>query len=659
MRPTTSLTEFYRSLWLTLAMFAVVALTFGIYTYLEKQVDRANEQRIQSFRLADELRQSSDDLTRMVRTYVATGDPAYKRHYQEILEIRDGRRPRPVDYDNVYWDLVLADDARPRLDGPAISLLERMRHAGFSAEEFDLLAQAKTNSDDLTHLEYAAMALVETSRTSAANRLHATGMLNGAAYHQAKHDIMQPIAEFYRRVDRRTLAAVRAAVNLAYLVRLALILFGLLLAYTLWRAYRSLHATLGGPVDALQRRIARLGSGDFATPIPVARGMENSVMAWLSATQAKLAESDAERRRAEDELRRYKDRLEDEVQRRTADLVLARNAAEAANRAKSVFLANMTHELRTPLNAILGFSGMLLKDASLPSRQREQLDIVNRNGRHLLNLIDDVLEMSKIEAGRARVASAPFDLGGLVRDIAGSMLTRAREKGLKLRVELAADVPRHIRGDEARLRRVLVDLVGNAIKFTRQGGVGVRLAMRPGAAPPCLLIEVEDSGVGIAPEDREKIFEPFVQLGEQAAQQGTGLGLTITRQYVQEMGGRIGVESAPGSGSLFRVELPVDPVEAGDPAADAGPAEYRILIVDDPTREAPLSADRLALLPPDLRDELRAALESLEGDRIDAAIRQTATCDAALHQTLSRLAENFDYPGIISALQENPPEGAR
>jgi hypothetical protein len=199
MNPRIGLSEFSHNLWLTLGMFVVAAVTFGIYTYSEKQIDRANELRIQSFLLADELRQSSDDLTRMVRTYVATGNPIYKQHYQEILDIRDGRKPRPLAYQNIYWDLVLADDARPRQNGRAISLLELMRHAGFTRKEFDLLAQAKANSDKLTHLEYAAMALVEsTTPVTEDNRLKATEMLFGASYHQDKYAIMQPIDEFYQ-----------------------------------------------------------------------------------------------------------------------------------------------------------------------------------------------------------------------------------------------------------------------------------------------------------------------------------------------------------------------------------------------------------------------------------------------------------------------------
>ncbi len=296
-----STSGFTRSIWLTLGVFVVFAIVFALYAYSEKRIDRANELRLQSHMLAGELRQSSDDLTRMVRSYVITGKPIYKQHYQEILDIRDGRKPRPAEYQNIYWDLVQADDQRPHpSSGQAIALLELMRQAGFTAEEFSLLAQAKAKSDALTSTEFAAMKLVEASDTfTEANRQKPSQMLYDAAYHQAKASIMRPISEFNQMMDRRTLDAVHAAETSAALLRLAFILIGLLLLFMLWQLHRSLHATLGSSVDELHARIARLGSGDLSSGIPLAKGMENSVLGWLSATQIKLAEINAARNDAE------------------------------------------------------------------------------------------------------------------------------------------------------------------------------------------------------------------------------------------------------------------------------------------------------------------------------------------------------------------------
>jgi PAS domain S-box-containing protein len=299
-----------------------------------------------------------------------------------------------------------------------------------------------------------------------------------------------------------------------------------------------------------------------------------------------------ERQRAEEEIRRLNQELEQRVNERTADLVLARDAAEAANQAKSVFLANMSHELRTPLNAILGFSEMLRKDPLLPEEQRQNVDIINHSGAHLLALINDVLEMAKIEAGRVQLTNAPFDLGGMVRDVTDMMQIRAEEKGLLLRIDQSSRFPRYIVGDEARLRQVLTNLIGNAVKFTLHGEVTLRLDVRQNKIAH-LLIEVGDTGPGIAPEAQQTIFEPFVQLGEHGSKMGTGLGLTITRQFVQLMGGSITLESTPGQGSLFRVDLPLQEVQEADFAKAQhlakgdveslapGQAEQRILIVED------------------------------------------------------------------------------
>ena len=282
------------------------------------------------------------------------------------------------------------------------------------------------------------------------------------------------------------------------------------------------------------------------------------------------------------------------VEQRTGELEVARDQAQAASRAKSTFLANMSHELRTPLNAILGFSNLLHDGGGLSVEQRKDLEIINRSGEHLLGLINDVLDVSKIEAGRVTLENARCDLRRLVREITEMMQVRAAAKNLELRLEESTGLPNAIRSDAAKLRQILINLIGNALTYTERGGVTVRLEALPQDLPDRMLLrfEVQDTGVGIALEDQARIFEPFVQVGKLTMQKGTGLGLTIVRQFVELMGGTIRVESVPGEGSLFRVEVPVDRAaepevktswESGEGKVRLAPGqpEYRVLVVED------------------------------------------------------------------------------
>jgi signal transduction histidine kinase/CheY-like chemotaxis protein/HPt (histidine-containing phosphotransfer) domain-containing protein len=320
---------------------------------------------------------------------------------------------------------------------------------------------------------------------------------------------------------------------------------------------------------------------------------------------------------AEAALRQANDELEERVQLRTAQLRAeiaereqaqaavehARDAAEAASRAKSEFLANMSHEIRTPLNAVLGFAELLLRggDQGDPAAREEYLATIHASSTHLLSLINDVLDLSKIEAGKLEIERVPCSPDQLLAEVISVLRVRAHEKGLSLDYEWTTPVPETIRSDPARLRQLLVNLIGNAIKFTAQGGVRVIGRVTGPADRPQLEFSILDTGIGVPRDKWESIFDPFVQADNSVTRQfgGTGLGLAISRRIAEALGGRITVQSEPGRGSTFTVSVEtglLDGVPVLEPSrADVRPAAVprgpvgppaamprgRVLVVED------------------------------------------------------------------------------
>ena len=432
----------------------------------------------------------------------------------------------------------------------------------------------------------------------------------------------------------------------------------------------------------------------------------NSETRFVSQEKDEIAELGFAFNEMLDTIHQHHERLEALVEERTEELIdtnaqlqqeiikhqhtehqlqQAKEAAEVANKAKSTFLANMSHELRTPLNAILGFAQVMRHSRSLEAEQQENLRIIYESGDHLLTLINQVLDLSKIEAGHIHLNLIHFDLYDLLDDLTEMFQLKAKAKGLQMRRERSPGLPRYIQGDEIRLRQILLNLLSNAVKFTEHGAVTLKVGSRqsPDGSPQisapssqsaaggqlpradCLLsFEIEDTGPGITPEEKEHLFEAFRQTQTGLhTKGGTGLGLSICRKFVQLMGGEISVNSTAGQGTNFSFEIPAlevnaEMVEKRKPerrviAIQSGQPCFRILVVDDKPNNRQLLLKLLEPLGLDIREATNGK-EALEAWRewsphlIWMDMRMPVMDGYEATQHIKRLTKGRDAPAIIA-----------
>lgn len=644
-------------------MFFMLALAFGGYVFTEKQLERAHQQRHRSYQLTNQLRQSSDELTRMVRTYVITGDTRFKTYYQTILDIRNGGKARPLDYFYIYWDLILDNPLAQRPDdGPAIALLELIRQAGFTEQELVKLQQAKTNSDALTTLEFEAMKLAETpGQHAAGEHARARLMVHDSNYHRAKAGIMRPINEVYLSMEQRTQAAIDRARDMARLFRLIFILTVLVSAYLMWRAYAGLRSTLGGSTTEVQAQMQRIARADFSGKIVVAPGMEQSVLAKLSEMQDQLAAYENEREHSLAAIRESEQRYRSLVEwspepivvHRDAKVLYANPAAVkmfgaksvaqlvdkpilelvhpafhsmvqerlkkfAANglpadmveqrylkldgtpidvevrgkslmfdgapavyvairditerrrldRLKAEFISTVSHELRTPLTSIHA-SLRLLEcgiGGALPTPAVKLVELAQKNSQRLVLLVNDILDIEKIAAGKMTLNLQTIDLVALVQQ---AIVDNAiYGDNLNVHFELTTHPAQAmVLADANRLAQVMANLLSNAAKFSGQAPtVEIRILCAEGKAR----VEVEDHGEGIQADFQDEIFAAFAQANRSDTRQqgGTGLGLKISKSLIDAMQGEIGFSTDPGQGTTFWFTLALALAQDQNPSAE-------------------------------------------------------------------------------------------
>jgi signal transduction histidine kinase/CheY-like chemotaxis protein/HPt (histidine-containing phosphotransfer) domain-containing protein len=528
------------------ALLAVVMLlAAGLFsvTVLEhstaSQRTAVEHQRVTGFLLSDQMRQSSNDLTEMVRLYVTTGNQRYRRYYFDILAIRAGTAPRPVDYDSSFWDRRLADPAARVRYGQPVSLPALVRQAGFTGKEFRALDNSLIASNTLAQLEERVMNAVAPLVARGVGPDFPTEVepyyrqLVNANYFLQKGSIMASIKRFTALLDahaaaRETSLQHRTA-TLLVIQTVMLALLSVTLLATLTLASR----LITRPLARLTSVTRRIAGGDWSERAPAGGVAELRFLAENFDEMSDAVQSDlAARRRAEE-------------------------AAASADRAKSAFLAMTSHELRTPLVAVTG-TLELLELGQLGGDERHLVEIASRSAQTLLSVIGEVLDFSKIEAGHLDLTPVPTAVGRLAEDVVTQHRLGTPRAGVEVQVAVDPRLAPEHEVDPGRLRQVLGNLLSNALKFTAAGWVRLQIeVLADDRVTQRLGLSVQDTGVGISAENQQRLFRPFEQAREEAVTQpgGTGLGLVICRQLVEAMGGTVTLESELGVGTTLRVDL--------------------------------------------------------------------------------------------------------
>lgn len=546
------------------ALLAGLFIVLGLLVSVQGDMRDAEDRRSESVRLADDLRHSSDDLTRMARLYVSTGEPRYRDWFEEIVAIRNGSAPRPDRYDLVYWDLVGPDNVRPRGAGEPKALEDLMIAAGFTVEEFILLREAEARSNTLILIEDVAMDTVEGRFDDDTDRPVVDGvpdikmareLMFGDEYMAHKKAIMEPINEFVTMIDLRTMREVDALNDRGQRYGwIALIISAMAISIT-WVAVTVVRRRVLAPLTILEASTAAISSGDFSKPVEYASDDEfGDLVGAFNEMQRHLGETMGE-------LDEKRHALEDEVLARTLELRHTVGSLERSNRDLERMALVTAHDLSEPLRKIVIFGERLADSArdDLDDRSRNYLDRMTSATVRMQALIDGLLAFSRV-ATRAE----PFvwvDLSGIARGVASDLEMMISDTGAVVEI---GDLP-SVWGEPTLLRQLIQNLMSNGIKFhAPDSAPWVRISSDEasghdnGQAIALCQFVVEDHGIGIGPDDVESVFDLFTHLHDRETYPGSGIGLSICRRIVEHHGGTITIEANTPTGTRIAVTLPVD-----------------------------------------------------------------------------------------------------
>ena len=566
-----------RTFELVTGAYLVVATVLGVVTghlfFNQRSLEESQRARFDSYLLADELRQSSDKLTRFARVFLATGDERYRQYYNDMLTLHANEQSRPVNYARLYWDM-LAGKPETLQVVPRAALLRQMTRLKVGAGEFALLNHAEASSDSVVSIELAAMHAARGefddgaggfTKTGKPDRAKASAALSDFTYNRLKTGVMQPLDEFVARVEERAGGAVaRYQARADFCFRLAGALVALLLALTLVSLDTYRHR-ISAPVVKLQDQ-TRDVAADIDRLADATRAIAEGDLFRSFATSTprldpKSRDEVADLARLHDSMILRLQETGGSIARMTAELRDRNQKLAELNDQKNEFIGMAAHDLRNPLSVFLGFTELML-DGTIGkfSQEQEQVVVVlRRDSQFMLGLVNDLLDVSKIESGKVNLDLKPVDLGAVAEENLALNRLLAEKHGVKLALKRPDDLP-VMTLDRPKIWQVFNNLLSNAVKFSQPGTkTTVELARVAGG----VTIAVRDQGAGIPPDEMELLFKPFSH-GTTKPVDGercSGLGLVIVKKIVESHGGTIKVESKVGAGSVFTVFLP----ETGDP----------------------------------------------------------------------------------------------